>query len=143
MSEYRYDKNTMGWKLQYLQGKLLAHFGLEPANPDWFSGMGMSGDEVVVYSNRELTSSEKTQLDTFMSTATGVAPAVAGYTKVTIPNFIQNWKSIQTNSGMTINFAFSNEETGNFELWIQGDLSANQKNQVITALKDQITIVKY
>lgn len=139
---YRYT-STEGWNLQYFQGKLLAHFSLEPANPDWFAGMSMNEDEVIVHTSRALEMQEKSTLDVFMATADGLAPEVAGYSKVTIPNFIQHWKSIQTASGLTVNFAFSNESTGNFELWILGELSANQKQQLINALKDQITITKY
>lgn len=143
MGEYIYHKDTTGWGIQYLQGKMLAYFNLEPANPDWFAGLSMGDGEVTVYSSRFLSVPEKIQLDTFMSTNDGLPPTKAGYSLVEIPNFIQNWKAIQTSSGLSISFAFSNEETGKFELWMNGELNASQKQQLINALKDKITITKY
>lgn len=146
MATYQYDfpDGTEGWVMQIVSGKIYAGFGKDPTTFPEFMGLSGSQYSITVHFSRDLTVGEGAILDGVMAQANlGLSPATSGYTKTEIPDFLTSWKAIETDTGLKIDYAWRNPDTGRIELWTLGDITTAKRNTLRNKLLSLITITKY
>lgn len=132
--DYMYPKLDKNWDFWILLQKVYDALGTRPDTNNWFTGFSSGGETIIVHASRELTSEEKSKLDSVMADpASGLYPASqTGYTVLEIKDIYDSWKTLETTLGIKIKYVFANTPRHDYiELWVEGTLTTTQKKRLM------------
>lgn len=144
MAEYTYPVEWQsGWELQYIAGKIYNLFDTSPVGGLFDGGMSSDGYNITLYFQRDLTEAEEASLNLLMAEPDiGAFPDMTGKVVIEMPNFLENWKALETALGLDVAFVGINPNNGKVFILLNEVPNTAKKTAFFNKVKELFSITR-